>query len=125
MSALERARALRRALQSHIDVEEQWVYPKVDELASGDEDLARTLAILRKRHVEIPAYAEEVISALEDREAEEAEEAIELLARVVADHHRTEESDIFPLFMGDGPLKDAAQAAADALRKAHDEEISA
>ncbi|APZ43991.1 hemerythrin domain-containing protein [Acidihalobacter ferrooxydans] len=117
--AVTLAKALARKLREHINVEDAWVYPPVERYAQQDEDLQRTLAILSKRHLEIPAYAEEIVAAAEDEDADEASAAIDLLVRVLADHHGTEEQDIFPLFKAGAPLEGDAAAAARALNAAH------
>ena len=105
------------ALQAHIDVEEECVYPAVEH-QTDSEDLMRTLAMLRKRHREIPAYASEIADAAQEEDAEEAVAAVDLLARVLTDHHKTE-TEIFPLFAPDGPLASVAPDAARMLSEAH------
>ena len=111
----EMARQLSVSMQGHINVEEAYIYPHVDKLAQQDEALRRTLAVLRKRHLEIPNYILEIASAADERDLEEAEESIGLLTRVLADHHRSEEAEIFPLFAPTGPLAEVRDAAARAL----------
>lgn len=114
----EGAANLADALQAHIDVEEEYVYPAVERYTNS-EDRLRTLAVLRKRHLEIPAYASEIVDAAQEQEVEEAVAAVDLLARVLADHHKTEETEIFPLFAPDGPLASTAPEAARKLAEAH------
>lgn len=105
-------------LKNHINVEEKYVYPVVEHCIQ-DEDLLRTLAILHKRHIEIPNYVLEIEGNAQDRDESETILAIELLERVLSDHHRTEESYIFPLFDRDGPLSASAESAVLALEKGH------
>ena len=112
------AETMARTLQTHIDVEEEYVYPAV-ERHTNDDDLMRTLTVLRKRHREIPAYASEIIHTAREQDPEETLAAIDLLGRVLTDHHGTEESEIFPLFEADGPLASAAPEAARMLSEAH------
>lgn len=111
---------LSRNLKNHINAEEQYVYPVI-ERRMKDEELLRTLAILRKRHIEIPNYVLEIEENAQDADQSETLSAIELLERVLVDHHRTEESDIFPLFDRDGPLFGSSQAAVMALKKGNDQ----
>lgn len=113
----ERAGAMSKELQAHIYVEEERVYPAVERHA--DDELSRTLAILHKRHLEIPGYALEVVAAAQDEDMEETIAAIDLLKRVLADHHRTEENEIFPLFAPGGPLEPEAADAVRALSEVH------
>lgn len=112
----QQALGLSENLKNHINAEEQYVYPEIERHIK-DEDLLRTLAILRKRHIEIPNYVLEIEENAQDADQSETLSAIELLERVLVDHHRTEETDIFPLFDRDGPLFDSGQAAVMALKK--------
>lgn len=112
-----RATSLSTELQVHIDTEEALVYPEVMQLGP-DEDLSRTLAVLRKRHLEIPQYVLEIIENAEDEDTDETLASIDLLQRVLTEHHRSEETEIFPLFAPGAPLASKADRAAKALLEA-------
>lgn len=115
LSVIPIIRGLSDSLNAHIDVEEKYVYPLVERFAD-DEELLRTLAYLHKRHLEIPGYLEEIEEAALEHDTVETLAGIELIERVLTDHHRTEESDIFPLFAPEGPLSSSAEQAVNALR---------
>lgn len=115
----EEAGALARALRAHIDVDQVWVYPNIERV-TNDEAMLRALAVLRKRDREIPGYAEEIVVAAKESDIEETLAAIALLDRIMADHHRTEETEIFPLFASDILLEQVPLRAARALSEAHE-----
>lgn len=100
-------------LAHHIDVEERLVYPAFEAQADGEG--LRTLAFLRKRHLELPVFFDELSDALAERDSESAQETLETLLRIIADHHQSEEKDVFPCFEPTASLAAVGLQAAHAL----------
>lgn len=103
-------------LVHHIDVEERIVYPAFEEVA--DAEGRRTLAFLRKRHQELPVFFDELADAVAAHDHEGVQDTLETLLRIVADHHATEERDVFPLFEPQARLQAVGERAASELEGA-------
>ncbi|AOU98030.1 hypothetical protein BI364_08705 [Acidihalobacter yilgarnensis] len=102
-------------LLHHIDVEERVVYPAFE--SQTDDEGRRTLAFLRKRHLELPVFFDELADAIADHDEESLNDTLETLLRIIADHHQTEEKDVFPYFEPTAPLETVGIDAARALEE--------
>ena len=103
-------------LVHHIDVEERIVYPAFETVA--DDEGRRTLAFLRKRHQELPVFFDELADAVAAHDHEDVQDTLQTLLRIVADHHATEERDVFPLFEPESRLQAVGERAASELEGA-------
>lgn len=110
-------------IQLHIDVEEGHVYPFVETIVDHHPDLSLTLTILKKRHQEIPGYLLEMKESIIARSIDESLDNINFFKRILVDHHRTEEKEIFPLFSRDGELAAHAGIGLSSVLEINDDNI--
>lgn len=83
--------AFRRGIERHMEVEEQVLFPAV-------EDGAETplTAILRKGHRDLRAFFDELDDALQARDAEEFRRIAATMQALLARHDEKEEAELYP-----------------------------